>query len=170
MVTEAERGPDRGSELQAPPHRLFLRSQVFRSPGTAAPAILRERRCTAIFPSEPSISAPTSSLLGLVLRRAWSDPSRGLSGVSCQQPVGGRSRAWRLEGPSARGLPSLGGFKLQAGSSCPRGSVLLRALPLEKPPLAPVLALPAWLAALGPPQPLGLEGGCPAPGTGPRLP
>lgn len=143
MVTGRE-GTRSRVRVAGPPQSLFLRSQVFRSPGTAPAPILREGRCTAIFPSEPSISAPASSLLGLVLRRAWSDPSRGLPGVSCQQPVGGGAGPGGWRGPLHR-VAQLGQLKTPGGLQLSQRLGSQRALPLEKPPLAPVLA-PAGLA------------------------
>ena len=83
--------PERGSELEAPQSLHFpgSRSSVPHYPLPDPQKGDTEQ--SSLLSS--SIWAPTSSLLGLVLERAWNELSRGLLGVSCQQPAGGRSWA-----------------------------------------------------------------------------
>lgn len=81
---------------------------------------------------------------------------------------GGAGPAWRLEGPLRR-VAQLGRLQTPGGLQLSQRLGSQRALHLRSHPWPPCWPLPAWLAALGPPQPLGLEGSCPAPGTGPRL-
>lgn len=154
VAIEAERGPDRRSELRAPTN-CFSGS---RFPGPQVPlrfqSPLRKKDALPSSPLDPPSPHALVAFWVWFLKELGGIQAGACqeSAVSSQREAGAGPGEWRA---LSTGVAQLGCFKLQPGfqRSCRLRSP--KTLPLEKPSLPLCWPLLAWLTALGTPPPPG---------------